>query len=281
MMRKIFSLCFCLGMFLLILYPGQNAFSADPLCENKPPTGYGGTCKNITCGTTAGTTPLDTLAPEKHDECLAEYLSANSTMECEKNKCGGTWDRICCREKGTGTSTCTAPNTCVAATACIGEDKLNDACSEATKVCCKPKCEPANCNAECSGTLTLDKSKSATGCTDPKKTICCMPTGGTTEPKAPTTTDSASFPLAPLSPVGDIDVPTLIGIIVKGVLGIVGSIALIMFVYGGFLMLISEGDPGKVKKGKDAMVWAVAGLAVIFGSYIFVSFIISRLSMGK
>ncbi len=71
------------------------------------------------------------------------------------------------------------------------------------------------------------------------------------------------------NPLGDsIDTPQkLIGKIINSVLGVVGSLALLMFVYGGLTWMTSSGNSEKVKKGKDIIVWSVIGLAIIFSAY--------------
>ena len=69
-----------------------------------------------------------------------------------------------------------------------------------------------------------------------------------------------------------------IGQIIKTVLGLVGALALVMFIYGGFLWMTSGGKPEQVKKGQDTLVWAVLGLALIFFSYVLVNFIITKLT---
>ena len=66
---------------------------------------------------------------------------------------------------------------------------------------------------------------------------------------------------------GETNINKIVGMILKGVLGLTGTISLIMFVYGGFQWLLSRGEPGEVKKGLDTMLWAGIGLIVIFGSY--------------
>ncbi|OGH90166.1 MAG: hypothetical protein A2537_03700 [Candidatus Magasanikbacteria bacterium RIFOXYD2_FULL_36_9] len=55
--------------------------------------------------------------------------------------------------------------------------------------------------------------------------------------------------------------------------GIIGALALGAFVYGGFQLILSQGNPEKVKAGTDAMINAVIGLAVAFGGYVLVSFL--------
>ncbi len=65
-----------------------------------------------------------------------------------------------------------------------------------------------------------------------------------------------------------------IGIVIKGLLGIVGVVALVFFVYGGFMWLTAAGDDKKYKAGWDIMTWATLGLVLIFGSTAIVSFIL-------
>jgi hypothetical protein len=73
------------------------------------------------------------------------------------------------------------------------------------------------------------------------------------------------------NPLGDVDSPqALIGKIINSVLGVVGSLALLMFVYGGLTWMTSSGNQEKVKKGRDILVWSAIGLAIIFASYALV-----------
>ncbi len=78
----------------------------------------------------------------------------------------------------------------------------------------------------------------------------------------------------PLENAGVTDVPTLIGKIIDALLGIVGSLALIMFIYGGFTWMLAAGNDSKVEKGRNILAWAVVGLVVIFASYSIVHFIL-------
>lgn len=91
--------------------------------------------------------------------------------------------------------------------------------------------------------------------------------------------------LGDISPIkvdpGAAGVQVLIGRVIKAVLAIVGSIAFIMFIYGGMFMLTSHGNPDMVKKGKDVLIWSVIGLLVIFGSYIFVNYIITGITKSS
>jgi len=70
-----------------------------------------------------------------------------------------------------------------------------------------------------------------------------------------------------------------IGRIIKAILGIVGSLALVMFIYGGFNIMTAAGTAEKVEKGKQILVWATIGLIVIFTSYALVKFVFTSLGV--
>ncbi|MFA5175333.1 MAG: pilin [Patescibacteria group bacterium] len=54
---------------------------------------------------------------------------------------------------------------------------------------------------------------------------------------------------------------------------IIGALALGAFVFGGFTLVMSSGNPEEVKKGKNIMIAAVTGLLVAFGAYLLINFL--------
>jgi len=70
------------------------------------------------------------------------------------------------------------------------------------------------------------------------------------------------------------DPNTLIGRLIKVLIGLSGTLALLVFIYGGFRWLISRGVPAEVQKGTTAMKYASLGLALIFSSYLIVNFLL-------
>ncbi len=79
------------------------------------------------------------------------------------------------------------------------------------------------------------------------------------------------------NPLGNIDSPQLlIGNIINKVLGVVGSIALAMFVYGGFTWMLAGGNSEKVQKAKGILAWAALGLTAIFSAYAIISFVFNN-----
>jgi len=79
-------------------------------------------------------------------------------------------------------------------------------------------------------------------------------------------------------PQGTTDINEIVGTAIKMVTGIMGSLALLVFVYGGFLWLTSAGNGEKVQKGTSAMLWAAVGIFIIFSSYAILTLVFKGLS---
>ncbi|MDO8592832.1 MAG: pilin [bacterium] len=73
------------------------------------------------------------------------------------------------------------------------------------------------------------------------------------------------------------DIPTLLGNIIQYAMGIIGSLALVMFIFGGATWMLSAGNQERVTKGKNIIIWAALGLAMIFTAYALVRFLIETL----
>ncbi len=59
------------------------------------------------------------------------------------------------------------------------------------------------------------------------------------------------------------------------ILGLVGSLALLFFIYGGVLFLISGGSSDRITKGKTIIQNAVIGLLIVFLSYAIIQFVMT------
>jgi len=66
----------------------------------------------------------------------------------------------------------------------------------------------------------------------------------------------------------------------RWILGIVGSLALLMFVYGGFMFLISSGSSDKISKAKAIIVAAIVGLIIVFSSYLIIQFVLKTIGIN-
>ncbi|MEK9183230.1 MAG: pilin [Patescibacteria group bacterium] len=83
------------------------------------------------------------------------------------------------------------------------------------------------------------------------------------------------------NPLGTTNILDLGARLIQAGLGIAGSLALLFFIYGGFLWLTSGGSPDKIKKGRDVFLWSVVGLVIIFSSYLMVDFVIKAITANK
>jgi hypothetical protein len=66
----------------------------------------------------------------------------------------------------------------------------------------------------------------------------------------------------------------------RWILGVVGSLALIMFIYGGFMFLISAGSSEKIGQARKILVAAVIGLLIVFASYLIIQFVLKSLGLN-
>jgi len=81
------------------------------------------------------------------------------------------------------------------------------------------------------------------------------------------------------NPLAGVTTPEqFIGRIIQGVLGLVGVVTLVMFLWGGFIWLFSFGEPERVKKGLNTMLWTGAGLVTIFGSTVVIRWFLKVLT---
>jgi hypothetical protein len=95
-------------------------------------------------------------------------------------------------------------------------------------------------------------------------------------------TPSLSFAAVTLiNPIGVSDPRLIVGNIIKAILSIVGSLALLMFVYGGVIWITSFGDAKRVDKGKTIITWTVLGLAMIAAAYVLVNAVVQGLITGS
>ncbi len=74
---------------------------------------------------------------------------------------------------------------------------------------------------------------------------------------------------------------TIIGLFIKAILGIVGGLALVMAVYGGFQWLTAAGNKEKIDSGSKTMLWAIVGLILTLSSYLLVDTFLNFLSGGR
>ena len=67
----------------------------------------------------------------------------------------------------------------------------------------------------------------------------------------------------------------------KIILGLVGSLSLMAFVYGGVTFLISGGSSDKIKKGQEILKAAVIGIIITFSSALIINVFLGGLGIDQ
>ena len=73
------------------------------------------------------------------------------------------------------------------------------------------------------------------------------------------------------------DLNSVVKMIINAVIFIIGIIAVIMIILGGVTYATSQGDSGKVKKGKDTILYGIIGLVVALLAFAIVNFVLGAL----
>lgn len=77
---------------------------------------------------------------------------------------------------------------------------------------------------------------------------------------------------------GEAALASLIGAIIKVILGIVGTVLLGLLIYGGYIWMMAGGNDSDVTKAKSIIQQAVIGLIIIVSAYIIADFVMSKLT---
>lgn len=73
--------------------------------------------------------------------------------------------------------------------------------------------------------------------------------------------------------LGDSDLKTTIGQIVRVVLGFLGLLAVLLVLWAGFLWMTATGNEDQIGKAKGILISAVIGLIIIMSAYAITTFI--------
>ncbi len=73
------------------------------------------------------------------------------------------------------------------------------------------------------------------------------------------------------------DVTNPVRAIIYAIVGMIGVVAVIMIILGAISYATSQGDPGKVKKGKDTILYGIIGLVVALLAFAIVFFVTNAL----
>ncbi len=77
--------------------------------------------------------------------------------------------------------------------------------------------------------------------------------------------------------LGQTDLKTTIGNLIRVALGFLGVIAVVIMLYGGFKWMVAGGNDEKVGEAKRLIISGIIGLAIILSAYAITTFVISSI----
>jgi len=230
-------------------------------------------CKTGECDFGAGG---NKICKCKTDEQCVDGKTCNSTSGlCEDKKAGGAGCDV--------DADCAAGNVCPV--------------YEGAKTCRKKCATDAECGAEicfknqyCVAKMKIGEpcaKESDCGVGKCMEGVCKDPAafGGAPVVPAPVQPSSADMindaigkidQLTPAEMNKSDDLASIVGKAISMILGIIGSAALLVFLYSGIMWMTSGGADKTIANAQKSMIWAAIGLFTVFFSYILVKYIITQ-----
>ena len=72
----------------------------------------------------------------------------------------------------------------------------------------------------------------------------------------------------------------IFSIVVNLLLFLIGALAVVMIIFGGFRYVISGGDSGAVTSAKNTILYAIIGLVVAMLAYAIIDFVLNTFTAG-
>lgn len=68
--------------------------------------------------------------------------------------------------------------------------------------------------------------------------------------------------------------------IINPIILLLAATAFVVFLWGGFEFVMHAGEEAKRKEGKDAILWGIVGLVIIFGAYGIINLALGTFSIA-
>ncbi|MBR5621449.1 hypothetical protein IKW75_03165 [Candidatus Saccharibacteria bacterium] len=68
-------------------------------------------------------------------------------------------------------------------------------------------------------------------------------------------------------------VPIVVTNIIRGIISVLGVVAVVVIVVAGQRYIVAQGDPGKITAARNMLIYAVVGLVIAILSFAIVSFL--------
>jgi hypothetical protein len=107
--------------------------------------------------------------------------------------------------------------------------------------------------------------------------LYACPKAGNAGPLAGASVDALKAQAGSLNKLGITDIPQLISRFINLLMAFIGSIALALYIYSGFLWMTASGNSEQTGKAKTTMVWTTLGVVMMLASYMVASFIFNAI----
>lgn len=74
---------------------------------------------------------------------------------------------------------------------------------------------------------------------------------------------------------GDKSLMSNVAMLINIFASVMGFLAVGMIIYGGFMLLTAQGDPAKIKRGKDVVTYSIIGVILVMLAYAIVNFVMN------
>ncbi len=74
---------------------------------------------------------------------------------------------------------------------------------------------------------------------------------------------------------GDKSLMSNVSMLINVFASVMGFLAVGMIIYGGFMLLTAQGDPAKIKRGKDVVTYSIIGVILVMLAYAIVNFVMN------
>lgn len=108
-----------------------------------------------------------------------------------------------------------------------------------------------------------------------------LPVNAVSCPDGTTQAGSEKDTLAECNVSDDTSLMDTVTNLIRVALSVLGLVAVAVIILGAVQFMTASGDPGKVKKAKDTILYGVIGLVVAILAYAIVNFIIVSVSSAK
>ena len=76
-----------------------------------------------------------------------------------------------------------------------------------------------------------------------------------------------------------LELKNAINLIINTILGLVGTVALLFLIIGGYQYITSAGNPDQLQKAKTTLLYSIIGLAIAILAFIIINAVLSSLGV--